>query len=392
MDARLSSLSVVALLSLAVIVGCAHDGGRDGEPIWRGTIDTLDGGIIHVRNPAASVWDKTRAWTLEEELRIGALEGPEPEMFGSIAAVSTDNRGNIYVLESQAQEIRVYTPDGDYRFTIGHKGSGPGELKGAFGLAWDEHGRLWVPDAGNVRYLVFDSLGTLQKEYRRPLGPVYPFLGLFDVSGRLVDLTASASAQQLDLIPVSFDPELETFEYWAPVTHRAYFGPAPRGIVRVRPRQTLSISPAGFLWFGSTGVYRIYQRTLQGDTLRIVERPSEAVELSDSEREAILKELAEFPLRVDPGLIPTHKPAFNRMVLDTAGYLFVNVPGIEEQVGRLIDVFDPEGRYLGRMTSPVRLDWSAPPEITEDYFLGVAKDELDVSYVVRLRLTRPYPP
>ena len=74
----------------------------------------------------------------------------------------------------------------------------------------------------------------------------------------------------------------------------------------------------------------------------------------------------------------------------------VNVPGTEEligrlvdvQEGRLIDVFDPEGRYLGRITSPVRLDWMVPPEITEDYLLGVALDELDVRYVVRLRLKR----
>lgn len=95
------------------------------------------------------------------------------------------------------------------------------------------------------------------------------------------------------------------------------------------------------------------------------------------------------PLRVDPDLIPTHKPAFNRLVLDRAGYVFVNVPGAEEQLGRLIDVFDPAGRYLGRLMSPVRLDWRVPPKITRDYLLGVARDELDVSYVVRLRLTSP---
>lgn len=386
----------MALMALVAIVACKDEVSRRTGLTWQGSIDTLEDGTVLVHNPTSSVWDSTTAWTLKEEIRIGAIEGPEPEVFGRIAAVSTDRSGDIYVLESQAQEIRVFTQDGTYRFTISRKGSGPGELKNAFGLAWDDHGRLWVPDAGNVRYVVFDSLGTVQDEYRRPLGAVYPFLGTFDVSGRLVDLSASASPQQLDIIPVSFDPELEAFEYWPPVTHTAYFGPAPPGIVWLRPRQTLSISPVGFLWFGSTAVYRLYQRTLSGDTLRIVEQPSEAVALSDSEREAIQAELAEFPVRVDPRLIPTHKPAFNRLVLDCAGYLFVNVPGTEEfvgklfdvQEGRLIDVFDPEGRYLGRITSPVRLDWMVPPEITEDYLLGVALDELDVRYVVRLRLTR----
>jgi hypothetical protein len=215
---------VLVLISFVALVGCGDAGPSDTELAWRGSIDTLEGGTVHVRNPASPVWDSTAVWTLKEELRIGSIEGPEQEIFGSIAAVSTDRSGNIYVLESQAQEIRVFTQDGTYRLTIGRKGSGPGELEGAFGLAWDDQGRLWVPDARNVRYVVFDSLGNLLMEYRRPLSPVYPFLGGFDESGRLVDLTASASPQQLDLIPVSFDPELETFEYWAPVIHSAYFG------------------------------------------------------------------------------------------------------------------------------------------------------------------------
>ncbi len=375
-------------MSVAAVVGCRGEGLRDTELTWRGSIDTLESGTVLVRNPAVPVWGSTTAWTLEEELRIGSLEGPEPELFGSIAAVSTDARGNIYVLEEQAQEIRVFAPDGSYRRTIGSKGSGPGELSRAFGLAWDGHGRLWVPDAGNVRYVVFDSLGMLQEEYHRPLNPVLPFLGLFDTSGRLLDLSARASAQQLDFIPVSFTTDPPEFQYWPPVTQRTYFGPAPLGISLLRPRQTLSLSKSGLIWFGSTDVYRLYQRTLAGDTVRIVEHSSDAVALSDSEREAILAEMAEYPRPLDPDLIPTHKPAFNRLVLDSGGYLFVSVPGTEEQHGRLIDVFDPEGRYLGRMTSPVRLDWMVPPKITNDNLLGVARDNLDVSYVVRLRIVR----
>jgi hypothetical protein len=365
--ARLSKAGLTALTGLAALAGCTDEAPRNAELNWRGSIDTLETGVVLVRNPAAPAWDSATAWRLEEELRIGTIEGPEPEMFGGIAAVSADRRGNIYVLEAQAQEIRVFAPNGAYRRTIGSKGSGPGEFIGAFGLIWDDRGRLWVPDARNVRYVVFDSRGTLQTEYRRPLSPVYPFLGTFDEAGRLLDLTANATRQQLDLVPVSFTLEPPAFEQWPAVTHRDYFGPAPASIVLARPRVAVSLDRRGFVWFGTTGEYRIYQRTLQGDTLRIIEHSSQPVALSDSEREAILADLAEFPARIDPDLVPTHKPAFNRFVLDPDGYLFVNVPGAEEQLGRLIDVFDPEGRYLGRMTAPVSLDWMVPPLITRDY-------------------------
>jgi hypothetical protein len=387
--AKLSKLALLAVLGPAAIAGCAGEEPIDTALDWRGSFDTLETGTVLVRNPAAPAWDSATAWRLEEELRIGAADGPEPQVFRGIAAVSADERGNIYVLEAVAQEVRVFAPDGTYRRTIGSPGRGPGELLGAFGLARDDRGRLWVPDSRNLKYVVFDPRGTVEQEYRRPLGPVYPFPGVFDTAGRLLDLTLNAGRRQLDLVPVTFSLDPPAFEQWPAVTQRTHPGPAPRSLVSLQPRVALSLDRRGYVWFGTTDEYRIYQRTLQGDTLRIIERPSEAVPLSDSERAALMAELAEFRDRLDPDLIPTHGPAFNRFVLDDAAYLFVNLPGTADQVGRLIDVFDRLGRYLGRMTSPVRLDWMVPPAITRDHLLGVTRDEQNVTHVVRLRLVRP---
>jgi hypothetical protein len=385
---RLSKLGLLALTGLAATVGCTENTPRDTELNWRGSFDTLESGAVLVRNPATPLWDSATAWTLEEDLRIGGAEGTEPEAFDSIGAVATDARGNIYVLDGQAQEIRVFAPDGTYRSTIGSPGWEPGELIGALGLACDGRGRLWVPDAGKNQYVVFDSHGDFQSEYRRPLSPAYPYPGIFDTSGRLLDLTATPARQGLNVTPVSFSLDPPRLEDWPPVSYRTYLGPLPRSIGSLRPRLMVSLDRRGFVWFGTTDEYRIYQRTLQGDTVRIVERPSAAVALSDSLREALTAELAEFSARLDPSLIPNHMPVFNRFVLDNAGYLFVGVPGTEEQTGRLIDVFDPEGRYLGRMTSPVHLDWMVPPTLTEDHLLGMARDERNVGYVVRLHLMR----
>ncbi len=380
---------LTALVCLAAVVGCADDRTRGDALNWRGSFDTLDGGTVLVRNRAAPVWDSATAWRLEEVLRIGTVDGPEPETFGAISAVGADEHGDIYVLEGMAQEIRVFAPDGTYRRSFGSRGAGPGEFAGAFGLVWDDRGRLWVPDARNGKYVVFDSRGDFETEYRRPLGPIFPFLGTFDESGRLLDVSANAGRRQLDFVPVSFSVEPPAFDQWPAVTLRTYTGPLPRSVALLRPRVTLALDRRGFVWFGTTDEYRIYKRTLTGDTVMIIEGTAEAVALSESERETIEADLAEFPVQLDPELIPTHKPAFNRFVLDPDGYLFVNVPGAEDQLGRLIDVFDPEGRYLGRMTSPVRLDWMVPPPITRDHLLGVARDESDVSYVVRLRIVRP---
>ena len=49
------------------------------------------------------------------------------------------------------------------------------------------------------------------------------------------------------------------------------------------------------------------------------------------------------------------------------------------------DVFDPEGRYLGTMTPPKDF---VPVLAQGEYLYGIQGDDLDVMYVVRLRLVR----
>ncbi len=49
------------------------------------------------------------------------------------------------------------------------------------------------------------------------------------------------------------------------------------------------------------------------------------------------------------------------------------------------DVFDAEGRYLGVVTMPDRF---APRLFRGDHIYGVWRDELDVQYVLRLKIVQ----
>jgi len=50
------------------------------------------------------------------------------------------------------------------------------------------------------------------------------------------------------------------------------------------------------------------------------------------------------------------------------------------------DVFDVEGRFLGVVTMP---GWFDPLEFVGDEIYGVWRDELDVEYVLKLKLLGP---
>jgi hypothetical protein len=74
---------------------------------------------------------------------------------------------------------------------------------------------------------------------------------------------------------------------------------------------------------------------------------------------------------------------------DELGYLFVRTAAADASLeAKRFEVFDPDGRHLGALVSPLPLESRPPPLFLGEHVYGVTRDELDVPYVVRLRLDR----
>ncbi|WP_420632623.1 6-bladed beta-propeller [Candidatus Palauibacter sp.] len=98
-----------------------------GTEVARGpevVTDTI-GNTIVVRTVSGSQWGADA--TLVPELSIGEMDGPDEYLFGSIASVAVDDDRNVYVFDQQAQNVRIYDPEGGYMRTLGRPGQGPGE-------------------------------------------------------------------------------------------------------------------------------------------------------------------------------------------------------------------------------------------------------------------------
>ncbi|MBI4544206.1 MAG: hypothetical protein HY703_03310 [Gemmatimonadetes bacterium] len=384
------------LAAALVLAACGAGDHADGR--WVGTADTLPGGTVQVSNPATGVWDSSTAWRLVEELRIGSLEGAGPEVFGQIGDLSVDEYGRVYVLETQAREIRVFAAHGEHVRTIGEKGGGPGEFESPVGMEWDPQGRLWVVDPANARYSAFDTAGAFLTSYPRPIAShSVPWMGGVDTAGRLYDyLFVFGAAGSL----VRFGPDLQPEDTFDLPYHRGERFEKTSvskggGISRIAASVPFTavlewlFDPRGYLWFGVSDAYRVYQRRLEGDTVRIIERQYEAVPLTSKDREDALERLKWFTSQggeVDLSRLPDRKPAFADFFVDADGFLWVNpsVPAGEEHAPW--DIFDPEGRYLGQIRPPFRLSSTPPPVVRGNLLYGVTRDELDVGYVVRARI------
>ena len=125
----LPSLLLAGLgLAVSALPSACGSPGSDAASRWSGTVDTLPSGEVAVRNPGDPVWEPGEEWRVVEELRIGSVEGDaeDPDIFSGTSSPSMSMRGAaIFVLDHQAQEVRVFDSEGAFVLKFGREGRGP---------------------------------------------------------------------------------------------------------------------------------------------------------------------------------------------------------------------------------------------------------------------------
>jgi hypothetical protein len=103
--------------------------------------------------------------TLHEDLRIGSAEDPDSG-FSRIAAAEIGPDSSLYVLESMANEVRIFDYHGRRVGTIGRAGAGPGEFRllGRLGFAGDTHAGVSGEAAARAQEREFYPVGADRAE------------------------------------------------------------------------------------------------------------------------------------------------------------------------------------------------------------------------------------
>lgn len=256
---------------------------------------------------------------------------------------------------------------------------------------------MWVVDPSNNRYSVFDTAGTYVTSHRRQVGGyAVPWTGGFDDRGRLLEATVASGEEGLRRIFVRFDTafatadtvevppyESESFELESENSYMAASVPFTGSRVS-------TLDPDGAVWTGVNEDYAFAQVSLAGDTMRVVRKDFEPAPVTSEDREEALERLDWFRQQggeVDPSRIPDTRPAYRWFAVEPGGHVWVAPIVAGASSGSMLDVFDPEGRYLGRVDAPVALTGRGLV-FRDDRIYGLTTDELDVTYVVRLRVGR----
>jgi hypothetical protein len=379
------------LAALGLLAACGQ-----GGPSQAFKVDTLPSGTVLVKNPEQGSWAGASAWRAVEDLRLGAADGGGADVFAAPAALEADAAGRLYVLDVQAAQVRVFGPDGIHVRSLGRQGRGPGELSQPIGFALAPDGAVWVVDPANRRYTVWDSTGALRASVPRQNDfAMVPWPGRFDRQGRLWDVgpgsgRAGAAPTLLRRDGVAAAAAALPLPGVAPQQFTTASGPVSSFVpVPFSPRLEWTLDPEGRVWSGVTGSYRLVHWQPGGDTLRIVERPAAPVPVSDAERDSVSAQLKWFTDqggKVDLSRVPRNKPAFASVSTDDRGWVWVRPSVPAGTSGTPLDVFDPDGRYHGRVTLPIPVMEGMPLVVRGDRIYTVAVSDAGVPQVVRYRI------
>ena len=334
---------------------------------------------------------------ITEDLRIGTASGTGPTSFSDVAALAVDRWGRIYVLDRAAQDIRLFDSSGAPIRVVGRRGSGPGEFAEAIGLDWDTRGHLWVVDQRNARYTVLDTSGTVVAERPRPIAGffTYPWRGRVDSAGHIYEfyrrpglgeevlLRYDSTLRRSDTIPLP-PYENAVFRIDRQSAHTLANIPFSSGLAWV-------CEPSGFVWFGVTDQYRLFKRTLNGDTVAVATHAVAPVPVSAAERDSAVAALEWFRRqggRVDASKIPTRKPVFDGVFVDDGGNLWVRVAQARGKGGDVLDVFNARGEFLGRLSTTFHIARNGPFLVRGSRLYASTQDGDGVVYVVRATVPR----
>jgi hypothetical protein len=142
-----------AVLSLVFLLAA----GAAGAGEWKGKVETVDG-VKTISNPATG-FAAPATIKLPELWRIGGDTDDEDEFFGVISDIDINDNGDVYLLDSQLNEVKVYSKDGEFLRSMGREGEGPGEFRGPVAMYFTGGDKLAVLQAvpGKIVMLTLDG-------------------------------------------------------------------------------------------------------------------------------------------------------------------------------------------------------------------------------------------
>ncbi len=372
------------------------------------TRETLPNGAVLIRYPSLPAIDSVGPEVTEAQvdLQFGSLEGDDPAFaFADIRGIQASSNGDVYVLDFQAAEVRVFDSTGRHLRTILGRGEGPGEIGEANGIFLSGDTLLWIPDHSQGTIIGVDLHGEEIRRFNKPVTSYdYFWSGAFDNLGRYWKETYHSETEPRYLFPtgvgsVTLRGYYKSYDLSSGSIDSVYLGEIGRRFyayttgtragsfdIPFEAFEMTVVDPSGGFWGAHNASYRIARTGEGGDTLVVIEAGLAGQRVTDEDRSAYIEGIVEDRPELRrvaeevAGLMPDTKPILQGLLVDDQGRLWVERV-TPEDAPDFYDLYSQDGDYLGS----VRLAFEAagPIWVQHGSIHTWVADEFEVPYVVR---------
>lgn len=348
---------------------------------WKGKI-VIEDGVTVVKNPREPI-TKEPLFVLQEDLIIKGSEDVEEKMFQNINTLGVNKQGDMYILDEQAGNIKVYDHKGDFLKTIGKKGQGPGEFGLPISLAIMPSQNIIVNDMGQRKILFFDREGNYLKQ--SSIADKFLFFGPMVTSTG--DLVASHTIPQE--IPVTelkkFNQKLEprlTF------TSIPVDKPPEINIFVARSLSSLrwTLTDNDEIIWGDikNPEYELYVHNQEGILIKKITREYDPLPITAEDKEKLMEEtFGQSPAKDQWDVnFPENYPPYMGFSIDDKGHILVRrYENQKDERGWLVDIFDSEGRYMAQTRFKMN-----PLVFKKGHMYAIEEDEEGFQIVKRYKI------
>jgi hypothetical protein len=395
-----------------VAAALAACGGRD-RAFGPGASVRDSAGVAIVRNTEPA-WATDSAWRVVDSPLV-AIGGPAARLGRIVGSVRTAS-GAIAVADGEAQLIRVYDLAGRPLRTLGRRGTDAGEFQAIDWIA-PAADSILAFDLVARRLTMFGAASRARAAriegaegaITAPLArfadgallvaagdPTFPFAGA-EGSVRRDSVTLVRSAPDGEAIDtIARIAWTESFGVAIGEGERRFLAPMPRPF---GPRASALIAGEEIV-VGEGSRYVLDVRAADGTLVRSIRREREPLPVTPDAiaafREAQRRASATRGLQadVDAALVgaldsapwPARLPAFERVLADADGNLWVLDYSVRRDQAGAWNVFTAEGRWLGTVTTPARF---RVDQIGSDWILGAWRGQDGEEQVRMYPIVRP---
>ncbi len=426
--------------ALAVLPGAAVLFAACSGSDWE-AVSYERGDTTVVRTVAGSAWGGPAR--LVERARITADPADTVDGLRSVTALASGPNGDVYVVDGERATVRLHDRDGRHVRAFVVPLGEPGHYTQPNGVAVLSDGRVVIRDPRRSQLVVYSPRGAYLERWPHPSGVYSPSPLISDAEDRLYtrivfNPTEPREEWREGLVQYGRDGAIEDtipdpeIDYVSPSLVVEVPGGDPvRFLIPLTPRAYWAPSPSGDVVTAISDRYALDVLKPDGSIVRI-EREYAPVPASREERSTLYRDVDRRARQIDyrwtwrGPIIPEEKPPFKGLFADADGRIWVQLHQAAELTGEfaasaeasgaadadgtspsteadsdgrlptvldwwepiVFDVFEPDGRYLGRVSAPPGFRTQPLPSIRGNTVWAAVREGGGVPDVVRFEIER----